>query len=140
MAPGRRYLVDAIILTVVAVAAEWPFVRQIATTYGDYFDATLRATQNGTQPPRTAELIGRIAGPLAAYGAIAIAIAVSFVYNVAFLKTVQATPGKLLVGLGAAAGAAAGAAGAVAVASGPAALAGAERGDDRGGRALRRRG
>jgi len=91
------YVIDGIIQAVIAVAAGWPFVRQIAATYGDYFHAAMRASENGTQPPGTAELVGQVVGSLAAYGAIA--IAVSFVYNVAFLKALQATPGKLLVGL-----------------------------------------
>jgi uncharacterized RDD family membrane protein YckC len=86
-----------VVETVIAVAAGWPFVSQIAATYGDYFEAAVRASENGTQAPGTADLVGQVVGPLAAYGAIA--IAVSFVYNVAFLKAVQATPGKLVTGL-----------------------------------------
>lgn len=91
------FLLDQLVKTAVSVALGWSFVRQIGGVYADFFDATMTAARNGTQPPNQLDLMGQVTGPLV--GFLAVSLLVSFVYDVTFLKALQATPGKLAVGL-----------------------------------------
>jgi uncharacterized RDD family membrane protein YckC len=91
------YLLDALVVFSLATAIGWPFMHKVVNAYSDFFSQAVRAAENGTTPPSQSDLLSQIAGPLA--GFVAVYVAVSFVYQVGFLKTLQATPGKLALGL-----------------------------------------
>jgi len=96
-ARAGAYVLDGLVLSIVSGLVGFAFVSRLWNAYVDFFDATLRASRSGTPAPSQLDLVGRIYGPL--LGFLAVGLVVSFVYNVTFLKTLQATPGKLVVGL-----------------------------------------
>ncbi|NUR06769.1 MAG: RDD family protein [Nocardioidaceae bacterium] len=91
------YLIDAVVVTALAGIIGYRPVSQVASAYGGFIEASLRAAENGAAPPSQADLLSDIAGPLALFGAIS--LVVQFAYQVGFLKALAATPGKLLLGL-----------------------------------------
>jgi uncharacterized RDD family membrane protein YckC len=87
-------IIDVLILSAILVAVAFPWVSDVTSSYGDWFDEVLSSDGGGVG---TRELQDEIAGPLLVIGAINIAL--GFVYNVGFLRWKQATPGKLMLGL-----------------------------------------
>jgi uncharacterized RDD family membrane protein YckC len=90
-------LIDFLILSGIVGLLALPFVRDVLSAFGDYFDAAMTAAENGTPTPSTTAFESEINGALLAIAAIG--FVVSFGYTVAFLMWKQATPGKLAVGL-----------------------------------------
>jgi uncharacterized RDD family membrane protein YckC len=91
------FIIDSLILGVVAALIAMPWVRDVIHDYRVWFDAAMDASQNGGTAPDAADLQRQVAGPIAVIGAIQLGL--SLVYNVAFLMWRQATPGKLACGL-----------------------------------------
>jgi uncharacterized RDD family membrane protein YckC len=92
------YLLDGIILGVLTSIVALPWVRQVSDAYGRLIDEVLAAAEQGSgEVPGQAEFIAEIAGPLFTISIIALVI--SLVYNVIFLRWKAATPGKLALGL-----------------------------------------
>lgn len=91
------YVIDILILGVILVAVAFPFIRDVLSAFGDYFDEAVTAAENGTPTPSSSRFAEDIAGPSLVIAAIG--LVVNFVYTVAFLAWKQATPGKLAVGL-----------------------------------------
>ncbi|QWZ06670.1 RDD family protein [Nocardioides panacis] len=97
---GRRlaaYLLDGVLLLALTVLLGWPFVRRVGEAYSTFMTLTLEAARTGTPPPDARAFTDAVAGPIALFGLVA--LAVGFVYGVGFLKAFSATPGKLLVGI-----------------------------------------
>jgi uncharacterized RDD family membrane protein YckC len=94
---GRRavaYLIDSVIINLVSWTVAFPAAR-------DYFDAVNEMTDeiisgDVAQGP-TFGITAEMAQPLLVIGLVS--LVVSLVYNVAFLRTKAATPGKLALGL-----------------------------------------
>lgn len=91
------YLVDGLIVLMIAAAVGFPFVRRIGAAYSEFIDQALRAAETGGQAPGQGDLLGEVFLPM--LGFLAVKLLVNFVYNVGFLKAFQATPGKLMIGL-----------------------------------------
>lgn len=91
------YLIDGLILAVIVGALAFPFIRDVFTAFGDFFDEAMTAAENGTSTPSTTKFTADITGATIAIGAIG--LAVNLVYTIGFLMWKQATPGKLAVGL-----------------------------------------
>lgn len=90
-------LIDFLILVLITVLLTLPLIRDVFSAFGDFFDASMTAAENGTPAPSSTQFQSDVAGPLAAVTAISLAL--NFVYNVLFLVWKQATPGKLALGL-----------------------------------------
>lgn len=91
------YLIDGLILAVIVSALAFPFIRDVFSAFGDFFDQAMRAAESGNATPSTTQFELDIAG--AAVAIAAISLAVNLIYTVAFLLWKQATPGKLALGL-----------------------------------------
>jgi uncharacterized RDD family membrane protein YckC len=91
------YVLDGIVIGAVSTLLGWGFVHRIVDAYRAYFDAAVKAGQNGTAVPSQSDLLSQVAGAMA--GITVIGILVSLVYNAVFLKTRAATPGKLALGM-----------------------------------------
>ena len=63
------YLIDCLILLVIVSLLALPFIRDIMSAFGDYFDAAMTAAENGTPAPPTAQFERDIAGKALAVGA-----------------------------------------------------------------------
>jgi len=94
---GGAYVIDWLLVALIAGALAYPFVSKMFTVYVDFIDRSMRAAENGSPAPSQGDLISQIYGPLVAYAAIS--LAVQFVYHVGFLKAFAATPGQLATGL-----------------------------------------
>jgi uncharacterized RDD family membrane protein YckC len=91
------YLIDAILVSIVAAIIAAPFVAKIVDAYGDLFRETIRASETGAARPNQMDVYGEIWLPL--LGFVAVSIVLNFVYQVGFLRWRAATPGKLMLGL-----------------------------------------
>jgi uncharacterized RDD family membrane protein YckC len=91
------YLIDSIIVGIIGGILASPWIGDLMDAYRAYFDQVLRDAEAGRQTAETTVLEQQMAGPMLAV--ILIFMAVQFVYNVGFLMTLQATPGKLALGL-----------------------------------------
>ena len=92
------YLIDAVILIVIAGILASPWYREVFDVYMDYFDEVMADAEAGRQnTTSTFDLQNQVRGPMAIITLIS--LAVGFVYNVGFLMWKQATPGKLVTGL-----------------------------------------
>jgi uncharacterized RDD family membrane protein YckC len=91
------YLLDGIVVGALSTLVGWGFVHRIVDGYREFFDAAVKASENGTAAPSQSDLLSHVAGATA--GITVIAILVSLVYNAVFLKTRAATPGKLALGM-----------------------------------------
>lgn len=92
------YLIDAIILFVIAGILAAPWWSEVIDVYLDYFDDALADAEAGRQSSvNSFDLQNQVRGPMAIITLIS--LVVGFVYNVGFLMWKQATPGKLLTGL-----------------------------------------
>lgn len=89
-------VIDSLILMVIYAVCWIPFYGQLVDAYNDYLDELETSLDNGTSTP----MFG-ISGDLAATFAImgAVGVVVSLVWTVAWLRTKQATPGKMALGL-----------------------------------------
>jgi uncharacterized RDD family membrane protein YckC len=88
------YLIDAVIVGVIAGIIAVPWLRDLFHAYRDWIDDALDESSTTID---TSDLQRDIAGPLAVITLIN--LAVGFAYHVGFLMWKQATPGKLMVGL-----------------------------------------
>jgi uncharacterized RDD family membrane protein YckC len=91
------YLVDWLITGIAAGVLAAPWWGDVVEAFSDFMDQAMLDAQAGRQTPDTTAFEQAIAGPFLAI--VLINLAVSFVYHVGFLMAVQATPGKLLLGL-----------------------------------------
>ncbi|MGH3366361.1 MAG: RDD family protein [Nocardioidaceae bacterium] len=91
------YLIDAIITGVIGGVLAAPWWGDVSRAFGDFIDQVVRDAEAGRPMTDTAALEQAIAGPLLTIALIN--LAVGFVYHVGFLMALQATPGKLLLGL-----------------------------------------
>jgi len=90
-------VIDNLILSVVVGVLAFPFIRELASAFADYFDEAMTAAENGRQTPPTAIFEEDLVGPLLAITVIG--LVVSVLYTFGFLLWKQATPGKMIVGL-----------------------------------------
>ena len=92
------YVLDAMIVGLVAGIIALPWVREALDVYRDWFDQALRVGGTGTGSTiDTGQLQRDLARPLAYI--LGIQLVLGFCYHVGFLRWKQATPGKLVVGL-----------------------------------------
>jgi uncharacterized RDD family membrane protein YckC len=90
------YLIDGLILGVLGALAAIPWLGQLIDSYSELFDEAMDAGSTGATVDTTA-FAEDVAGPLLTITLLALAI--SLVYNVAFLVWRGATPGKMALGL-----------------------------------------
>ena len=90
-------LIDVLILFTVVSLLALPFIRDIVSAFGDYFDASMSAAESGRPAPPADQFQRDVAGEFLALGAIG--LVVGLLYTVGFLMWKQATPGKLAIGL-----------------------------------------
>jgi uncharacterized RDD family membrane protein YckC len=93
------YLLDGIVVTVVGGLLASPWLGDVYDAYRAFFDQVIRDAEAG-RPTSDATMTAfqeSIVGPMMTIALIY--LVVGFVYQVGFLMTVQATPGKLLLGL-----------------------------------------
>jgi uncharacterized RDD family membrane protein YckC len=90
-------MIDGIVLVLLGLMFSWRFVTQIGEGYSRYFDDVLSAARSGAPQPDRTVLANQLAEPMLWMAVVF--LAVGFVYEVGFLKGLQATPGKLLLGL-----------------------------------------
>jgi uncharacterized RDD family membrane protein YckC len=96
----RRFaalVLDGLIQLPLAIAVGWPFVSQVVDAYSGYVRDALDAGAAGSAPPSSADVMSSVMGPMLGYTVVA--ALVSLVYNAGFLKALQATPGKLALGM-----------------------------------------
>ena len=99
---GRRLLariVDALVVQLVVLVAAWGQLRRVVEAFQTYVDQVVAAAQAGatTAPPPD---VLAAPGVVDAINTVSfVALAVSAVYTVLFLRFLGATPGKLLLGL-----------------------------------------
>ena len=103
-AGGHRYggwwaryaatLVDSWLFTALGCLLSWPWLSQVVAETGRFLDSTTRAQQQGSPAPSLDTLLDAVAVPVLL--TTLVFLAVSLVYEVGFLKGLQATPGKLL--------------------------------------------
>jgi uncharacterized RDD family membrane protein YckC len=91
------YLLDGIIVGIIGGILASPWIGDLMDAYSEFFDQVLRDAEAGRQTTDTTALEQQTAGPMLTIALIF--LAVGFIYNVGFLMTVQATPGKLALGL-----------------------------------------
>jgi len=91
------YLIDGVIVGIISGILAFPWMSDIVDSYVDFISATIDATESGTSGPSQTELLSDVAGPVLVVTLIG--LAVSLVYNSAFLRWKAATPGKLALGL-----------------------------------------
>jgi uncharacterized RDD family membrane protein YckC len=93
------YLLDGIVVTVVGGLLASPWLGDVYDAYRAFFDQVIRDAEAGRQTSEATMTAFQesIVGPMLTIALIY--LAVGFVYQVGFLMTVQATPGKLLLGL-----------------------------------------
>jgi len=91
------YLIDAILVSIVAAIIAAPFVAKIVDAYGDLFREAIRASETGSARPNQMDVYGEIWLPLLGFAAVSIVL--NFIYQVGFLRWRAATPGKLMLGL-----------------------------------------
>ena len=91
------YVVDQIVIGIVAMLIGFPQLRAVAHEYAVFFQETLQRPASTSALTSNTQLTADIAGPMAVLALIT--LVVGFVYNVGFLKWRAATPGKLLLGL-----------------------------------------
>ena len=90
-------LLDGFIVMVIGGVLASPWFGDLIDAYTAFFDRALREAEAGRPAPDTTVLEQQVAGPLMVIALIF--LAVGFVYNVGFLMALQATPGKLALGL-----------------------------------------
>jgi uncharacterized RDD family membrane protein YckC len=90
-------VLDFLILVLLTAVLTLPLIRDVFSAFGDYFDASVTAAEEGLPAPSSTEFQGDVAGPFAVIAAVSLAL--NFVYNVGFLVWKQATPGKMALGL-----------------------------------------
>lgn len=86
------YLIRSLVLLVVA----WPWVRDFANTYVDFFSTTMSAVESGQTPPSSMDMTQAIVPLMIPITLIGLAIAV--VYECAFLVWRGQTIGKMAMG------------------------------------------
>jgi uncharacterized RDD family membrane protein YckC len=91
------YLIDAVLVSVVAAIIGAPFVAKIVNAYADLFRDTIRAAETGSARPDQMDVYGEIWLPLLGFALVSIVL--NFIYQVGFLRWRGATPGKLALGL-----------------------------------------
>ena len=91
------YLLDGLIVAVVGGLLASPWLSDVMDAYRQFFDQVVRDAEAGRQATDTTALEQQVAGPMATIALIF--LVVGFIYNVGFLMALQATPGKLALGL-----------------------------------------
>ena len=92
------YLIDGLIVGLVGGVLASPWLGDVLDAYREFIDQVVRDAEAGRQTtPDTTALEQQIAGPLAVIALIYLVL--GFAYHVGFLMALQATPGKLALGL-----------------------------------------
>ncbi len=91
------YLIDAVLVSIVAAILGAPFVAKIVNSYADLFRESIRAARTGSARPNQMDVYGEIWLPLLGFALVSIVL--NFIYQVGFLRWRAATPGKLMLGL-----------------------------------------
>jgi uncharacterized RDD family membrane protein YckC len=91
------YVIDAILVSIVAAIIGAPFVAKIVNAYADLFRESIDAARTGSARPNQLDVYGEIWLPLLGFAAVSIVL--NFIYQVGFLRWRAATPGKLMLGM-----------------------------------------
>lgn len=91
------YLIDGFIVLMIGGLLASPWLGDVFDAYRVYFDQVLRDAEAGRQATDTTALEQQVAGPLVVIALIY--LVVGFLYQVGFLMALQATPGKLMLGM-----------------------------------------
>jgi uncharacterized RDD family membrane protein YckC len=91
------YLIDGFITVGIGGLLASPWLGDVFDAYREFIGRAMRDAEAGRQTTDTTVLEQQVAGPLVVIALIF--LAVGFVYNVGFLMALQATPGKLALGL-----------------------------------------
>ena len=91
------YLLDGLIVGIIGGVLASPWLGDVVDAYRAFLDQMVRDAEAGRQTTDTAALEQQLAGPMATIALIF--LVVGFVYHVGFLMALQATPGKLALGL-----------------------------------------
>jgi uncharacterized RDD family membrane protein YckC len=91
------YVIDALLVSIVAAMIGAPFLGKILDAYGDLFRDTIHASETGSARPNQMDVYSEIWLPL--IGLALLSIVLNFIYQVGFLRWRAATPGKLMLGL-----------------------------------------
>jgi uncharacterized RDD family membrane protein YckC len=91
------YLIDGLITGILGGVLASPWWGDVTEAFNDFFNQLVLDAEAGRQTTDTTGLEQAIAGPFLAI--VLINLVVNFVYHVGFLMALQATPGKLLLGL-----------------------------------------
>ena len=91
------YLIDALLVSIVAGIVGSPFLADIVNAYGDVFREAIDAAETGSARPNQLDVYSEIWLPL--LGLALVSIVLNFIYQVSFLRWRAATPGKLALGL-----------------------------------------
>jgi uncharacterized RDD family membrane protein YckC len=97
---GARWgatVVDGLIVQILATVLSVRFIGQLFDALQRYANAAQTAQANGTPAPGGGQLLSDMTGPL--IGITVVYLAVAFAFEVGFIATLQATPGKLLLHL-----------------------------------------
>lgn len=89
-------IIDWFVTGLITLAVAFPWVRQAMSAFTDFLTTSMRAAESGAAPPSQAEFteqLLQVALPITL-----VSVAVSLVYEVAFLATRGATPGKMVLG------------------------------------------
>ena len=90
-------VLDGLILFPLGFLAAFPWWKEVWTTYADFIEETIDASDAGRPAPNAMDLQGELFGTLLTIALISLVL--NFAYVVGFLAWKQATPGKLALGL-----------------------------------------
>jgi uncharacterized RDD family membrane protein YckC len=90
-------LLDGVLVAVLGCIVGWRYVQDIGSSYRQFLSASVQAAEAGAAAPEPRALLDAVAGPLLATSVIFVLVGLAF--EVGFLKSCQATPGKLALGL-----------------------------------------
>jgi uncharacterized RDD family membrane protein YckC len=90
-------LLDGLLVTVLGCVVGWRYVQDIGEGYRQFLGASVHASEAGAPVPDPRTLLDAVAGPLLATSLIIALVGLAF--EVGFLRSCQATPGKLALGL-----------------------------------------
>jgi uncharacterized RDD family membrane protein YckC len=91
------YLLDGFIVLIIGGLLASPWLGDVADAFREFLDQAVRDAEAGRQTTDTSAFEQQVAAPILIIGMIY--LVVGFVYQVGFLMALQATPGKLALGL-----------------------------------------
>lgn len=90
-------VVDGCLVTLAGCLLGWPFLAQVVTATSRWLEAASRAQRTGSPVPDPQVLVDELGTSFLLASLVLVAVGV--VYEAGFLRFLQATPGKLLLGL-----------------------------------------